>query len=71
MNNGFPLTGIGIGSILVSLEIPVSVAMAVILLQEKVNAIQVGGIVVILMGIVVLNINQLLSYRKGLELEGD
>jgi drug/metabolite transporter (DMT)-like permease len=71
LNKGFPLTGIGIGSILVSLEIPVSVAMAVILLQEKVNAIQVGGIVVILMGIVVLNINQLLSYRKGLELEGD
>lgn len=71
LNKGFPLTGIGIGSILVSLEIPVSVAMAVILLQETVNAIQVGGIVVILMGIVVLNINQLLSSRKGLEFEED
>jgi len=69
LNKGFPLTGIGIGSILVSLEIPVSVAMAVLLLHESVNTIQIGGIVVILLGIVVLNINQLLSSRRKEEME--
>lgn len=71
LNKGFPLTGIGIGSILVSLEIPVSVAMAVILLHEKVNAVQIGGIVVILMGIVVLNINHLLNLRRSSESQED
>jgi drug/metabolite transporter (DMT)-like permease len=69
LNKGFPLTGIGIGSILVSLEIPVSVVMAIVLLHENVNAIQIGGIVVILMGIVVLNINHLLGSQKSIEMD--
>lgn len=55
LNKGFPLTGIGVGSILISLEIPVSVIMAVWLLHETVNGFQIVGIVVILMGILVLN----------------
>jgi drug/metabolite transporter (DMT)-like permease len=55
LNKGFPLTGIGVGSILISLEIPVSVGMAVWLLQEEVNAFQVAGIALILLGILVLN----------------
>lgn len=55
LNKGFPLTGIGVGSILISLEIPVSVGMAVWLLQETVNAFQVSGITLILLGILVLN----------------
>lgn len=63
LNKGFPLTGIGIGSILVSLEIPVSVLMAVTFLNESVNGVQLGGIVAILMGIVMLNIHHILSNR--------
>ena len=59
LNKGFPLTGIGVGSILVSLEIPVSVFMAVMLLNERVDALQIGGIGIILLGIVVLNIKRL------------
>jgi drug/metabolite transporter (DMT)-like permease len=55
LNKGFPLTGIGVGSILISLEIPVSVGMAVWLLQETVNAFQISGIALILLGILVLN----------------
>lgn len=64
LNKGFPLTGIGIGSVLVSLEIPVSVFMAVALLHEEVSNVQIGGIVIILLGIVVLNLNQILNQRK-------
>ncbi len=64
LNLGFPLTGIGVGSILVSMEIPVSVAMAVTFLSETVSTIQIGGIVVILLGIVVLNINHLLNAQR-------
>lgn len=65
LNKGFPLTGIGVGSILVSMEIPVSVLMAILFLDESVNHLQLGGILVILMGIVVLNINHLLNFRKN------
>jgi drug/metabolite transporter (DMT)-like permease len=36
MNAGFPLTGIGLGSIVSALELPVSVMMAYFLLNEKV-----------------------------------
>lgn len=58
LNKGFPLTGIGVGSILVSLEIPVSVGMAVWLLNEEVNAFQIAGIALILLGILVLNLRK-------------
>jgi drug/metabolite transporter (DMT)-like permease len=58
LNKGFPLTGIGIGSILVSLEIPVSVGMAVWLLNEEVNLFQIIGIALILLGILVLNLKR-------------
>ncbi len=58
LNKGFPLTGIGVGSILVSLEIPVSVGMAVWLLQEEVDVFQIAGIVLILLGILVLNLRR-------------
>ena len=64
LNKGFPITGIGIGSVLVSLEIPVSVIMAVWLLNETVVSIQVFGILLILLGIVVLNGKRILN-RKG------
>jgi len=59
LNKGFPLTGIGVGSILVSLEIPVSVGMAVWLLNEEVNLFQIIGIALILLGILVLNLRRM------------
>ena len=61
LNKGFPLTGIGVGSILVSLEIPVSVGMAVWLLNEEVNLYQFIGIGLILLGILILNWRRILK----------
>jgi drug/metabolite transporter (DMT)-like permease len=57
LNAGFPLTGIGLGSIVSSLELPVSVLMAYFLLSEKVNGLQWFGIILIILAIVVMNIN--------------
>ncbi len=56
-NSGFPLTGMGLGSILSALELPVSVLMAYFLLDEKVNTTQWLGIVLIILAIVIMNIN--------------
>lgn len=63
LNKGFPLTGIGVGSILISLEIPVSVGMAVWLLQEEVNVFQITGIALILLGILALNWTRVFGQR--------
>lgn len=56
-NAGFPLTGIGLGSIVSALELPVSVLMAYFILNEKVNFLQWIGIVLIILAIVIMNIN--------------
>lgn len=60
MNAGFPLTGIGLGSIVSALELPVSVLMAYLLLNETVIFTQWLGISLIIIAIVLMNIN-----RKG------
>jgi drug/metabolite transporter (DMT)-like permease len=57
LNAGFPHTGIGLGSIVSSLELPVSVLMAYFLLSEKVNASQWFGIVLIILAIIIMNLN--------------
>jgi len=56
LNAGFPHTGIGLGSIVSSLELPVSVMMAYFLLNEQVLLIQWIGIVLIIAAIVIMNI---------------
>lgn len=55
-NMGFPNTGLGLGSIISSLELPVSVTMAYVLLNEKVILIQWAGIALILFAIVLMNL---------------
>jgi drug/metabolite transporter (DMT)-like permease len=60
MNAGFPITGIGLGSIVSALELPVSVLMAFLLLNETVIYSQWLGVAVILIAIVLMNIN----YKK-------
>lgn len=57
MNLGFPLTGIGLGSIVSALELPVSVMMAYVLLNEKVILTQWIGIVLIILAIIIMNVN--------------
>ncbi|WP_291097450.1 MULTISPECIES: DMT family transporter [unclassified Flavobacterium] len=56
-NIGFPYTGIGLGSIVSALELPVSVLMAYFILNEKVNGIQWFGITLIILAIVIINID--------------
>ena len=56
MNAGFPHTGIGLGSIVSSLELPVSVTMAFIILNETVIFTQWVGIALIILAIVIMNI---------------
>lgn len=55
LNAGFPQTGIGLGSIVSSLELPVSVMMAYVLLNEQVLWIQWMGIALIILAIVIMN----------------
>jgi len=55
-NLGFPNTGLGLGSIISSLELPVSVTMAFVLLGEQVLFIQWLGIILILFAIVLMNL---------------
>ncbi len=55
-NIGFTNAGLGLGSIVSSLELPVSVTMAFVLLGEKVELIQWVGIILILFAIVLMNL---------------
>ena len=55
-NIGFPNAGLGLGSIVSSLELPVSVTLAFVLLGEKVIFIQWIGIALILFAIVLMNL---------------
>jgi drug/metabolite transporter (DMT)-like permease len=59
---GMPVTGVGLGSILASIELPVSVIMAGIILREEVFFIQWIGIALILLAVVVMNYS--LIWRK-------
>ena len=63
-NTGFPLTGIGLGSIVAALELPVSVLMAFFLLNEKVIFLQWIGISLILCAIVLMNLKLKLFQKK-------
>ena len=56
LNAGFPLTGIGLGGIVSSLELPVSVLMAYFLLNEELQLIQWIGILLIILAILIMNI---------------
>ncbi|GIZ08552.1 DMT family transporter [Flavobacterium sp. UMI-01] len=58
LNAGFPLTGIGLGSIVSSIELPVSVFMAYLLLNESVTWLQWSGIILILFAIFLMNSNK-------------
>ena len=57
MNAGFPLTGIGLGSIVSALELPVSVMMAFFILNENVITLQWIGIILIILAIIIMNAN--------------
>lgn len=52
---GIPLVGIGIGSIISAVEIPVSILSAHLVLGERINVYQWIGVVVILISVVLVN----------------
>ena len=56
LNAGYPLTGLGLGSIISSLELAVSVTVAYLLLNESISFLQIIGISLILFAIVLMNI---------------
>lgn len=55
LNKGFPIVGMGLGSILSSIELPVAMTIAFIFLGEIVNSLQWLGVITILSAIVLLN----------------
>lgn len=55
-NIGFPKIGLGLGSIVSALEIPVSIIMAYMVLHEQVVLIQIVGVCLILLAVVLMNI---------------
>jgi len=57
-NKGFPQIGTGLGSIIASLEIPVSVFSAYIILNEDISKLQWLGIAIILLSVVLINLKQ-------------
>ncbi|MEX6686854.1 DMT family transporter [Danxiaibacter flavus] len=59
LTKGMPLTGMGWGTIIAAIEIPVSVLMAHWLLHEEISVAQWLGIVLILGSIVLMNLSAL------------
>ncbi len=62
-----PKVGLGMSSILSSIELPIAVMVSVILLSETVSTLQIVGIVIIILGMslpILLNRNGLLSKKK-------
>jgi drug/metabolite transporter (DMT)-like permease len=55
LNKGFPIVGVGLGSILSSIELPVAMVIAFLFLGEIVNGLQWVGVVTILSAIILLN----------------
>lgn len=54
---GMPLVGVGLGGIIASVELPVSVIMAYLFIHETVNLYQWIGIVLILFAIALMNLS--------------
>lgn len=59
LNKGFPITGVGLGSIISSIELPFAALIAFALLGESLNGLQLAGIALILGSVVLLNYRML------------
>lgn len=55
---GMPLTGMGLGAIVASVEIPVSIAIAYLFLDEPVSFMQWTGVILILFAVVLMNLQK-------------
>lgn len=61
--SGMPHTGIGLGTIIASVELPVSVLFAYFLLKEPVNLLQWMGILLIISAVVLMNVKSIKSSK--------
>ncbi|QDK38455.1 DMT family transporter [Bdellovibrio sp. NC01] len=59
LNKGFPIVGVGLGSILASMELPFALIIAFTFLNEKIVATQWMGVAIILGSIVLMNYKML------------
>ncbi|MCQ6957536.1 EamA family transporter [Mucilaginibacter aquariorum] len=64
---GMPLIGMGLGAIIASIEIPVSVLMAHLLLKEPVSFLQWIGVILIPFTVVLMNTKQRRLLIKRIE----
>lgn len=62
LNKGFPLVGVGLGSIVSSIELPLSITFSYIVLRETVVISQWFGIILILAAVFLMNYN--ISLKK-------
>ncbi|UZH54147.1 EamA family transporter [Salinimicrobium tongyeongense] len=59
---GMPKTGVGLGAIVSSIELPAAVLMAYFLLSERVDMYQWAGIILILIAVIQMNLP---NFRRG------
>lgn len=55
LNRGFPITGVALGSIISSVELPFAAMVAFLVLGERLNPLQILGILIILGSVFMLN----------------
>jgi Predicted permease, DMT superfamily len=63
LNKGFPITGVALGSIISSIELPFAMMIATALLGEHIGAMQFVGVAVIIVSVFVLNFRMILKER--------
>lgn len=63
-NSGFPKVGIGVGSIVASVEMPVSIMSAYLLLGERLNILQWTGVLIIIFSVVLVNLPNIRKARQ-------
>lgn len=69
LNKGFPVVGVGLGSILSSIELPFANIIAFLLLGEKVVGMQWVGVFIIIAAICMLNYRLIFSNKTRLPLD--
>lgn len=60
LNKGFPITGVALGSIISSIELPFAMLIASVLLSETISSTQLIGVAVIILSVLLLNLRMLI-----------
>lgn len=64
LNKGFPITGVALGSIISSIELPFAMLIASILLHEHIGGMQFVGVAIIIISVFILNFRMILKERS-------